>query len=209
MPKGTNRVATNGDKADLARRTRLIQDAIARGQAALADGDQADALRWLDRAHRLAPLDGTISVLLASTLLGRDHAAAAALFAEVLEAADARDAWLGLATARFLSRDLAGARHALTELLSRHAWGADVDAIADHVARAAGEPGWCALTGGGELIVRAAGPAGIKAGARPGIEAGIGGRIEARIDGRLIEGTVLPPDWPCRGTLAWRIGDIP
>ena len=109
------------DPAERARRERDAKDAFARGHAALAAGDKIAATRWLERAHRLAPHDGTISLVLASAAIGIDNPRAATLFSEVLAGADVRDAWLGLATARLLMRDIAGACSAIGTALGRHA----------------------------------------------------------------------------------------
>lgn len=131
---------------------RQIEDALARGQAALAAGDRANAVRWLDRAHRVSWGDRTIALILASALIGDDNHRASSLFSHVLATADVRDAWLGLATARLLSGDLSGARTALEAALSRHAWRHDVDGLATQIVRAIGAPGWCCVTGDGLLI---------------------------------------------------------
>ena len=72
--------------AEQVRQVRLVQDAFDRGHALLVQGDKVEALRWLDRAHRLAPADATIALFLASALIGEDNPKAAAVFAEVIEA---------------------------------------------------------------------------------------------------------------------------
>ena len=160
------------DEADeLTKHAHLVEDAVARGQAALAAGERSEAARWLDRAHRLAPADGTILLLLASVAIGDDNPKAAELFAQVLVSADVLDAWLGLATARFLLRDFTAAGAALTELLSRHALRPDVAALADQVARATGAPGWCGLMAGENVLaVSLASP----------------GKVAASVDGKPI-----------------------
>src|ERR1700677_241431 len=119
-------------------RTRLLRDAVALGQAALSAGNKAEASRWLDRAHRIAPGDATITLLLASAMIGVDNAGAAALFSEVLASDDVWDAWLGLATARFLTGDLSAARGGLDGALGRHASRPNAADLADRVARATG-----------------------------------------------------------------------
>ena len=132
----------------------LIEDAIARGQAALARGVQAEAVKWLDRAHRLAPGDSTITLSLASAFLGADNDQAASLFSRVLATADVRDAWCGLATARFLMKDLPGARAALHEALSRHVPHPGVAGLVGEVTRLSGARGWCGLTSAGVLDIQ-------------------------------------------------------
>ena len=58
----------------------LARDALLRGRHALIAGDAAEAIRWLDRAHRLAPADGTLTLALATACLRHDNARAEALF---------------------------------------------------------------------------------------------------------------------------------
>lgn len=181
----------NDDSADRARWERNTRDAFARGQAALAAGDKADATRWLERAHRLVPHDGTITLLLASAAIGDDNAKAATLFSQVLASGDVRDAWLGLATARFLLRDIAGARGAIDAALHRHALWPDLAGLAGMVVRMTDAPGWCGLTGAGAVVVHPSGA----------------DRIEMQMDGRLLvrsddkRDLILPPGWPRAGSL--------
>jgi glycosyltransferase involved in cell wall biosynthesis len=172
--------SVDNETAERARHASLVKDAFARGQAALAAGDQPEAVRWLDRAHRLAPADGTIALLLASAVIARDNARAAGLFAEVLASHDVRDAWLGLATARLLSGDLAGARAALGEVLSRHAVWPDGEKLAGEVVRATGAPGWCGLRGDGDLVVHSA----------------TSEPVVTIADGRPVKSTQLSRAWP-------------
>lgn len=170
MPASTHDASANDELAERARRTRQIQDAFARGQAALAAGDKADAVRWLDRAHRLAPDDGTILLVLASATLGDDNPKAAASFARVVASADVRDAWAGLAAARLLTGDLTGARAALAEVLSRHVVRPDIAGLADQVTWATAAAGWCGLTREGAVMLHPVGP-------EP---------IDVRMDGKLV-----------------------
>ncbi|MBV8095820.1 MAG: hypothetical protein JO110_21835, partial [Acetobacteraceae bacterium] len=44
----------------------LAQEAMERGRTAMDAGDDANAIRWLDRACRLLPRDPTLKVLLAT-----------------------------------------------------------------------------------------------------------------------------------------------
>ena len=175
-----------------ARQEQLIRDAFASGQAALIAGDKADAMRWLERAHRLAPQDGTITLVLASAAIGYDNPKAAALFDAVLASADVRDAWFGLATARFLMGDLSAARIAVDGVLGRHVVSPDIAGLAGQVARATGAAGWCGLSSAGVVVVHPVRP---QAATRP---------IDIRIDGRRLEGPnelVLPATWPRAGSV--------
>jgi glycosyltransferase involved in cell wall biosynthesis len=169
--------ASSDDQAEQARQARLVQGAFERGRAALGAGDKADAMRWLDRAHRLAPDDGTITLVLASAAIGADNPKAVTLFSQVAADSDVRDAWLGLATARVLLRDLVGASAAVAEALSRHVVWLDIAGLAEQVARSTGAAGWCGLTSGGSVIVHPVGPE----------------RIEIRMDGRVVGDAVSVP----------------
>ena len=146
-------------------------------------GDGAAAMRWLDRAHRLAPHDGTLTLALATACLRRDDARAEVLFGSVAGAEDVRAAWLGLAAARSYLGDAAGAASALAEALGRHAAEAALmttsGSLADTVARDAGAAGWCGVTGDGRVVVRPA----------------TTGAAEIRLDGRRVAGTILRGGW--------------
>lgn len=221
---------TNG-VAERLRLTRLVQDAVERAQAALGTADRDAAIRWLERAHRLVPADGTVTCFLASTLIGDDNTRAAALFTRVLESHDVRDAWLGLVTARFLLGDLGAVRAALKEVLSRHALRPDIAELADRVARATGSAGWCGLTGEGELVIHpiAAGPIEIQIDGKPVSRApnrngpacpdhrtlhpiGSGDRDEPGQTATDERRLALPPTWPRARLIAVMIkghGDRP
>jgi hypothetical protein len=73
----------------------LALEAFERGQAAGAGGNPTDALRWLDRAYRMAPRDPTVALALATASVGQDDTRAAALFAELSDKHDVREVWLG------------------------------------------------------------------------------------------------------------------
>ncbi len=132
---------------------RNAQEAWLRGQAALSAGDTDAALRWLDRAARIAPEDDTIALGLATACLGRDNARSARLFARVAEVRDVREAWFGLAVARLGCGEADGSAAALGQALARHVAPADVAVTADAVVRAAGAAGWCAVSREGVLTV--------------------------------------------------------
>ena len=186
------RASVDDSLREAARQEQLVRDAFERGQAALIAGDKADAMRWLDRAHRLAPRDATITLVLASAAVGYDNPKAVALFDQVLAAADVRDAWFGLATARFLLGDLPAASDAIAELLGRHMVWTDITGLAGQVAQATGAAGWCGLTSGGVLVVHPAAPPGNTT------------PIDVRIDGMPLDGAnglVLPPTWPRAGAM--------
>lgn len=151
-------------------------------------------MRWLDRAHRLAPHDGTLTLALATACLRRDNTRAAALFRAVVEAEDVRAAWLGLAAARLYLGDAQGAAGALADALARHVPEAALltagDSLADAVVRGAGAAGWCGVTGDGQIVVRPA----------------TSGTAEIRLDGRRCAGPALPSAWLRAREVTIRIG---
>ena len=132
----------------------LALEAFERAQAETAAGNHEAARRWLDRACRLAPHDQTLSLALATACLGSDDTRAAALFATISAANDVREAWFGLATARRRLGDVAGAASALASALARHAPDGTLAALSDAIAREAGAPGWCGLSGDGKPTIR-------------------------------------------------------
>ena len=111
--------------------------------------------RWLERACRLAPHDQTLALALATACLGHDDMRASALFATICGTSDVREAWLGLATARRRLGDAAGAAEALATALRRHVPDPGFAALADLIARDAGAPGWCGVSGDGAFTMRA------------------------------------------------------
>ena len=170
-----------GDPADDT--VALARDAQLQGQQALVAGDGAAAMRWLDRAHRLAPHDGTVTLALAAACLRRDTARAAALFLAVAEAEDVRAAWLGLAAARLSLGDAAGAAEALADALARHVPETGVEALADAIVGAAGAAGWCGIGSDGHVVIGGL----------------IGGRtsgaVQIMLDGKPCAGPALPRAW--------------
>ena len=133
------------------------------GTEASAKGELFAALRWLDRAARLAPDDARIALDLANTLLRaggteRLHRAAAAF--EALSAGhDVTAAWLGLLAARRLLGEHEAAAAALGRMLARHCLPEEPGFrdIASAVAAAVGAPGWCGISADGRLRIGALG----------------------------------------------------
>ena len=180
-----------GDPADDT--VALARDAQLLGQRALVVGDSAAAIRWLDRAHRLAPHDGTITLALATACLRRDTAQAAALFLAVAEAEDVRAAWLGLAAARLSLGDAAGAAEALADALARHVPETGVEALADTVVRAAGAAGWCGIRSDGRVVM-----GGLTGGVTGGLLGGVAGGLTGV---RTAGSTGGATDGPARGRI--------
>jgi GT2 family glycosyltransferase/glycosyltransferase involved in cell wall biosynthesis len=147
--------ASSGPRTQAEHEGALARVAWQRGQVARAAGDLAGARGWLERARRLAPEDAMVTLLLAMTLLDLGDPAAAELFEDVAARHAAREAWLGLVTARRRQGQAALAAAALAALLSRHALAPDAGfaGLADAVAVAAGEAGWCGLRSDGVLVV--------------------------------------------------------
>jgi len=158
------------------------------GQAALAAGDTDAALRWLDRAARIAPDDLTVALALAAACLERDTARAAALFRDVVQRQDVREAWLGLAVTSLRLADPDASAEALARALSRHVGAPDANLAAEAIAAAVGAPGWCSVSGDGRLLVALQGPVKLLGAAlddKPIRLAGEPGRGERQ----------LPPEW--------------
>ena len=144
----------------------VAQDALAAfqaGNAALLADRVADAANWFDRAHRLAPQDLSIGLMLGVTWLRQGRAdAAASVLQDVAEAGAGREAWITLANARHDAGAPMDAAAALQRALSAFRLPDDLGfaAVADKIAVAAGYPGWCGLRADGRVEVRLADPAG-------------------------------------------------
>jgi GT2 family glycosyltransferase len=82
---------------------------------------------------------------------------ASTLFAAISGTSDVREAWLGLATARRRLGDAAGAAEALATALRRHVPDPGFATLADLIARDAGAPGWCGVSGDGAFTVQMTG----------------------------------------------------
>ena len=102
--------------------------------------------------------DQTLALALATACLGHDDMRAAALFAAISGTSDVREAWLGLATARRRLGDAAGAAEALAAALRRHVPDPGFAALADAIARDAGAPGWCGMSGDGKVTLNSPPP---------------------------------------------------
>ena len=171
----------------------LARAALAHGRAALGDGNRAEALRWLDRAHRLVPHDMNATLALATACLGHDDARAAALFGSAVRDHDLAEAWFGRAAALLRTGELAEAAHALASGLSGHAFKPHLIALTNEVARVAGAAGWCGLSSAGVLT------APVFRGASPTL----------RVDGSAVRGPALPAAWRHAATLEVLAGEEP
>ena len=153
----------------------LVRLSWRRGKEA---SDPAEARRWLERAHRMAPRDGAVALSLAGCLLQLGAwAEAAGVFREVAERDGAPEAWVGLGTCAHLLGDGAAARAAVATALRGRVPDEALAMLAGAVA-----PAWCSLTVGG--VVQASVPI-----------------AQVRLDGvalRMRRGArrvALPPGW--------------
>jgi GT2 family glycosyltransferase/glycosyltransferase involved in cell wall biosynthesis len=133
----------------------LARAAMAKGLELLAASD-GQAVRWLERAHRLLPGDPNAVLSLASACLAGDPARAQALFADIAAKYDIRQAWLGLAAARLRLAGPAAAAEALAAALSGHVFDSGTAPLANRIALSDGFAGWCGLTSDGKLVIRTA-----------------------------------------------------
>lgn len=166
---------------------REAREALTAAQRAQGSGDTAGSRAWLERAHRLAPADPAVALLLAQRRLAdRAPREAAELLERVVREVAMREAWWTLATARLGLGDAPGAAVALTEALRRFRLPDPVPGIAAAIARAVGRPGWCGL-----------GPHGPHGMTLPGAAASRrrreGGRIAFLSGGRELLGSPLDP----------------
>lgn len=152
------------------------------GEAAEAAGDQAHALRWFDRAHRLAPKQDRITLSLAMALVRANDPDAIGLLAGVAERHELRAVWLALAGAHRRAGDAVAAARAVERALSAHVWTREEVRRAEilgRVATEAGRPGWCALAGDGQLLI-----------ARQRLRG-----LAVSLDGRPVAPLALPRGW--------------
>jgi glycosyltransferase involved in cell wall biosynthesis len=141
--------------------------ALEAGQAALAAGRPAEAVRWFDRAHRLAPGEPIAVFLRATALLQLRDPAALPLLRDLAALHDVREVWAALATAARQAGDAGLAETAMASALGRHTLLPALGPAASAVAEMAGWPGWCGVSANGTLHVGLDHP----------------GKLEIRLDG--------------------------
>ncbi len=172
--------------------------AFRESQAAALAGDASRALRYLERAHRIAPDDPALQLALAAARLTSGAPGLAADLLERLVAhRDIREAWFMLAAARQAQRDPTAA-DSLHHALAGHALPVDgYAALADAICAATGQPGWCGLAPDRRLLFRqlAPGPLHVTCDGRPlrrpWATPPLGQRVEFRIAGRPLLGSPL------------------
>jgi len=198
VPRRSDAVLSDAHARAEARRTRtrsemwreLVEDSWQRSLAAAAAGQPAEALQWLERAHRMLPGDGMVAAALAGALLqAGDAARAAALFAPLARDAGMPEAWAGLAACHRVLGDTLQALDAAAAGLRCSVPTESLRALAGAIARDAGLPGWCGLDGDGWLHAGPARPASVLLDGQPARPAWTGLR------GRL------PPGWRDAGML--------
>ena len=132
----------------------LARSAWDRSRAAASGGNAAQALRWLQRAHRLLPNDGMVALALAGALMQAGNPSRAAGLFETLGRRHAlSEAWAGLATCARLLGDTDRSVLAAAVALRTSVPTPTLQALAAAVARTAGLPGWCGLDGDGQVHV--------------------------------------------------------
>ncbi len=132
--------------------TSLAESAWRSGKQHATRGHVAEALRWLRRAHRLAPRDPMVAFTLATLLLhSGEPAEASALFVTLADEQDAADAWTGLAAAARAMGDPRRAATVVAAALARAAPTSSLRRLAAAVVTEAGLPGWCGLDAAGRL----------------------------------------------------------
>ncbi len=154
------RDAPSGTMNQAAWFARMAEAALARGRSAEAAGHGAEALRWHDRAHRIAPSDAGIGLALALILIRvGEHGRAATVLRQLSQKQDSREIWLALASVRHRQAAFEAGAGALERALSGHAWPGTppLDELATQIARGAGYPGWCGCTAEGRLVIHAEG----------------------------------------------------
>ena len=136
------------------------QDAFRRGRIATDRGQPQEALRWLERARRLAPHAPHVTFPLAVARMNcGDPHGAIRLLQPLVQQFDFREGWVTLAAARRAAGSPDEAAAAIAGALSRHAPDQAVLTLLTDVARAAGWPGWCGLSGDGRLHLDRPAPA--------------------------------------------------
>jgi GT2 family glycosyltransferase len=123
-----------------------IEDAWRRGR-------EPGGLKWLERAHRLAPSDQNLCFALAAARLqAGQHAAAAALLEPMAQRFGGQACWTALAVARIGQGQLADAAAAISSALGNTAPDDVLAGLAAMVASRLGRTGWCGVQPDGVLL---------------------------------------------------------
>ncbi len=209
---------TDEDAATEILRGQTVRNATAafhRAQDAMEAGDLTQAAAWIRRAHRLAPGDAAVQLLLASITVHSEPGEAVRVLRALTDRLPwHRDAAVALGAALLRAGCAADAAEALAAMLRRMT-PPDSDlfrTIAAAICAGSGQPGWVALTSGGECRVTLAAAGGTVQLAIDGQEAGRfrgrpgqsaaralpagwhgGQMLVATLDGRALLGSPLRP----------------
>ncbi len=162
------------------RQIELVHNALRHAEAALTSNDTDVARLWLERAHRLSPIDPTVMLSLAKLRLRTGDPTAIPLFAALARETDLREAWFGLAAASWRAGDPIGAATALARMLQGYVMPeplSETARLADAICRDAGLSGWCGIAATGtprRLVVQTS-----------------GAKARVRLDGRALRGRDL------------------
>ncbi|NPD65600.1 glycosyltransferase [Lichenicola cladoniae] len=174
------------------------QEAFRHGRIATDSGRPEEALRWLERARRLAPQAGHVVFPLAVARLNcGDLHGAIRLLQPLVQQFDFREGWMMLAAVRRAAGLPTEAAAAIAEALSRNAPDQAMLGLLSDIAQAGGWSGWCGLSGDGRLHLDRA-PATVRTG--PG-RADPAELLSLQLDGAPVRAqtrkgvTVLTGDW--------------
>ena len=135
--------------------------AVAQGRQAIESGYPGLAAQWFDRALRLAPANAPVTLLLASSLSGRDDIRAERLLRNLIaDRPSFREGSIALAAARLRAGDAAEAASLLDLALSRAAPAPDpaFAQFALATAHSIGRAGWAGLGARGAPVDRFGSP---------------------------------------------------
>lgn len=123
-----------------------------RARQASQAGDTVEALRWMERAHRLLPEDELITLTLGSLrLAGGDPAGAVALLEPLSRTGTAPAAWTALGAALLALGEVDGALSAIEQGLHRAVVTPELAVLAERVVGLGTHSGWCGLDAGRRL----------------------------------------------------------
>jgi GT2 family glycosyltransferase len=131
----------------------LAKTAWDKGEALSAAGDFGAAVRWLGRAHRIAPADQNILFALAwAHLRAGDAEGAASLFGGLAKGHGTRETWCGLIAAHCALGRMDDAKLGLHSALATNAADQALAGLAARLVTQTGHTGWCGLREDGALL---------------------------------------------------------
>ena len=145
-PDQTSRPRPEPPPLDLLPLRARVEDAWRRGR-------EPGGLKWLERAHRLAPADQNLCFALAAARLqAGQHAAATALLEPMAQRFGGQACWTALAVAQLGQGRLADAESAVRSALGGSAPDEVLAGLAALVAARLGRAGWCGVQPDGVLF---------------------------------------------------------